>query len=411
MRIPVLRPRATVAGRTIPSVAFSLSVVVGLVAGGATGLLVQKDPRAAVPPATRPAGTPSTRPATLDTMLAWTPNGLPPGFTRRVRALPGVTHATAVVSGIVWMTRSISADGVTVSRPRHGMAFPLEMAGARLPDYAPFLSPADRVHLPDLARGQGVLGETEARLRDLGAGGTLRFGRRSVRVAGVVADAAIGANEMFVSLRTARSFGLHTMRYVLIDPDARASRAKLAAQIRGILPSGTPLRIRGPGETPYFRQGDAVLPQVRMKELFGEFPARPVEGGYLEIDPAWVSRHIVTTRVPLLGRIRCNRAVIPQLRGALSEVEASGLGQLINAGGYGGCFSPRFINRIPSAGISHHAWGAAVDINVTGNPFGRPPTQDRRLVAIFTRWGFTWGGRFLIPDGQHFEFVRFASGS
>jgi hypothetical protein len=148
-----------------------------------------------------------------------------------------------------------------------------------------------------------------------------------------------------------------------------------------------------------------------MKELFGEFAARPVAGGYLEIDPAWVSRHIVRTRVPLLGEVRCNRAIVPQLRGALAELEASGLGQLINTGGYGGCFSPRFVNRIPSAGISHHAWGAAVDINVAANPYGRPPTQDRRLVAIFTRWGFAWGGRFLIPDGQHFEFVRFASGS
>jgi hypothetical protein len=210
-----------------------------------------------------------------------------------------------------------------------------------------------------------------------------------------------------VSLRTARSLGLHTDRYVLIDPAPGASRARLTTRIKALLPHEIPLRTRGPGETPYFRQGDAVLPQVRMKELFGEFAARPVAGGYLEIDPAWVSRHITTTRVPLLGMVRCNRAVVPQLRGALSEVEAAGLGQLIGPRSYGGCFSPRFINRIPNAGISHHAWGAAIDINVPGNPFGRTPTQDRRLVAIFARWGFTWGGRFLIPDGQHFEFVRF----
>jgi hypothetical protein len=186
---------------------------------------------------------------------------------------------------------------------------------------------------------------------------------------------------------------------------------KLTATIRSLLPAGIPVRIRGPGETPFFRQGDAVLPQVRMKELFGEFAAAPVGGGYLRIDHAWVSRNIVTARVPLLGLVRCNRVIIPQLRGALSELEASGLGQLVNAGAYGGCFSPRFVNRIPNAGISHHAWGAAIDINVAANPYGRPPTQDRRLVAIFARWGFTWGGRFLIPDGNHFEFVRFASGT
>ena len=325
--------------------------------------------------------------------------------------MPGVHHATAVISGIAWMTGSASADGVTVDRPGRHLAIPIEMAGARLADYGRFLSPSDRTHLPDLAKGEGLLGRSEARLRRLGPGATLWFGERRVRVAGIVPDAAIGANEVFVSLRTAHAFGLRTERYLLIDPRKGAQRDRVAARIRALLPSGALLRIRAPGETPYFRQGDAVLPMVRMKEVFGEFAARPVAGGYLEIDPAWVSRHIVIARIPLLGEVRCNRAIIPQLRGALSELAASGLGQLINPRQYGGCFSPRFVNRIPSAGISHHAWGAAVDINVAANPYGHPPTQDGRLVAIFTRWGFTWGGRFLIPDGMHFEFIRFASGS
>jgi D-alanyl-D-alanine carboxypeptidase len=26
---------------------------------------------------------------------------------------------------------------------------------------------------------------------------------------------------------------------------------------------------------------------------------------------------------------------------------------------------------------------------------------------VFERWGFTWGGRWLVPDGMHFEFLRF----
>jgi hypothetical protein len=343
-------------------------------------------------------------------MLAWTPGGLPPGLGDAVARLPGVEHAVAVVSGTMWLTRSVSEGGATVDHPPRGLAIPLEVAGARLTDYAPFLSPSERVFLPDLARGQGVLGETSAVLRRVGPGALISFGGRHVRVAGVVPDSAIGAHEVFVSRRSARELGVTRERYLLIDPGPNASRQRLSARIRALLPQGTPLRIRGPGETPYFRQGDAVLAPVRIKELFGEFVTAPAPGGYLRSDPVWEAQHIVAARVPILGSVRCNRAILPQLRGALSEIQAKDLGQLIDPSQYGGCYSPRFANRNPEASISHHAWGVAVDINVATNRYGHTPRIDHRVVAIFERWGFTWGGRFLIPDGMHFEFIRFAFG-
>jgi hypothetical protein len=45
-------------------------------------------------------------------------------------------------------------------------------------------------------------------------------------------------------------------------------------------------------------------------------------------------------------------------------------------------------------------------VNVGSNAFGKPPQLDPRVVEIVERWGFTWGGRWLVPDGMHFEFVR-----
>jgi hypothetical protein len=36
---------------------------------------------------------------------------------------------------------------------------------------------------------------------------------------------------------------------------------------------------------------------------------------------------------------------------------------------------------------------------------GLPAHQDRRVVSIFERWSFTWGGRWLVPDGMHFELL------
>jgi hypothetical protein len=70
----------------------------------------------------------------------------------------------------------------------------------------------------------------------------------------------------------------------------------------------------------------------------------------------------------------------------------------------GGCWNP---NVVPGAErtISRHSWGIAADINVDANTFGERPRQDPRLLAILAAHGFTWGGRWLTPDGMHFEFT------
>ena len=382
----------------------------GLLTGGTLGLLSGGQSPSSVQRPLEPAATPPpVQPLTPDTLLAWTPGGLPAGLGKSVGQIRGVAHVVSVLSGTAWLSSSISADGTRVDVPPAGLAIPLEVGGATPPAYAPFLSPSDRSLLPALERGEAVLGSTEAELRHIGIGGVLLFGTERIRVAGIVPDAEIGAHELFVSKETANKLGIRISRYLLIDP-GKASRRRLTSRIRALLPKGLPLRVRGPGETPFFRQGDAVLPPVRLKQLFGEFAARPV-GGYLVIDKAWVRSHITTADVPIIGKVTCNRAIIPQLRGALVELEREGLAQLIDVRQYAGCYSSRFINRNPEAGISHHAWGVAIDINAQRNVFGRRPHQDPRLVKIFEQWGFTWGGQWLVPDGMHFEFVRFPSGS
>lgn len=390
-----------------------VALAVGLAGGGAIGFLAQgRPPPSVLPsPTSGPEGLPEAEPVVPDTLLAWTPGGLPPGLGAAVRELPGVKHLVTVTSGTAWLTSSATAAGAIVDSPPAGLAIPLEVAAADLGAYRPFLSPADRALLPSLARGEAVLGETSAALRRAATGSSLTFGPLTIGVAGVVPDGAIGAHEVFVSRKNARALGVTRERYLLIDPAPGASRRALTSGIRQLLPPGALLRVRGPGETPFFRHGDAVLAPVRLKEVFGEFAAEPVAGGYLRLDPRWVADHIRVAAVPILGRVQCNRALIPQLRGALGELEAEGLGHLLNPGDYGGCYSARFLNLIPEAGISHHSWGVAVDVNVTTNQFGRVPHQDPRVVAVFERWGFTWGGHWLLPDGMHFEFVRFASGA
>jgi hypothetical protein len=373
------------AGKTVPHV------------GARTGAL-------AAPPASAasPAG-----PAIPDMLLAWTPGGLPPHFAERVAGFRGVDRLVAVLSGTAWLTRSFDDRGAVVDHPASGYAIPLEVAAADPRAYAPFLSPEDRAVLPLVARGEAALGTTSAKLRRLGPGGVLAFGGRRVRVAGILPDSAVGAHEVLVSTRTAATLGVTRPRYLLIDPSAGASRTRLTAAIRSLLPAGSPLRVRALGEVPFFRQGDAVLPPIAMKEAFGEFAAQPLSNGFLRVDPSWQARHIVVADVPILGQVQCNRALIPMLRGALEDVARQGFDRSIDPHGYGGCSVPRFIGEDPTGDLSHHSWGAAVDFNVPENAFGAAPHQDPRLVAIFERWGFTWGGRWLVPDGMHFEFARF----
>jgi hypothetical protein len=58
--------------------------------------------------------------------------------------------------------------------------------------------------------------------------------------------------------------------------------------------------------------------------------------------------------------------------------------------------------------LSYHSWGIAFDVNVATNYRGETPRQDPRLVRILARWGFQWGGTWIVPDGNHFEFHRTA---
>jgi D-alanyl-D-alanine carboxypeptidase len=407
------RRRSPWPGRVAQALLVSVAAAAGLAGGSAVGIVAQEaagPPHHPVPSASpTPSASPkqATTEAEVDTLLAWTSGRLPPRLGRDVGALPGVAHVVTVSSGTAWLTSSTAADGTKVDRPPAGLAFPIEVAALAPGAFGPFLSPEDRWVLAELGAGEAVLSESEAVLRRLGAGATLVFGEVRLHVAGVLPDAEMGAHEVLVSKTTGRALGVTLPRYLLIDPVSAETRPRITIHIQQLLPPGVVARIRGPGETPYFRQGDAVLPPIALKQLFGEFAAVPLPGGYLDIDPAWVREHIVTAEVPILGTVRCNRAIVPMLQGALGEIEQEGLARAVHANDYGGCYSPRFVNRIPTGGISHHAWGVAIDINASANPYGAQPSQNRKIVRIFRRWGFTWGGKWLVPDGMHFEFNHF----
>jgi hypothetical protein len=222
-----------------------------------------------------------------------------------------------------------------------------------------------------------------------------------VTVVGVVADTAIGGAELAVDRATGGGLGVTTDRYVLLAHGG--DRPGLEQRLRATLPADRAVRFRGPGETPFLRHGDAVLPQVLIKQRFGEFAYRPAPGDAFEQDPAWQAENLVTVDLPIIGTARCHRLVVGALDGALREVVDANLAALVDPAGFAGCWNPRTTRG--GTGISRHAWGVAVDLNAGANPTGLASVQDPRLVAVFARWGFTEGSRWLVPDAGHFEYV------
>ncbi|WP_235735488.1 M15 family metallopeptidase [Nocardioides alcanivorans] len=145
----------------------------------------------------------------------------------------------------------------------------------------------------------------------------------------------------------------------------------------------------------------AYLTGGSVARAVGSFSYKAIGGGRIAPDPAWVAANIRTEEVPILGKVTCHKAMLPQMRAALDEIVQRGLADKIHPGEYAGCYYPRFIAN--STSLSLHSFGIAFDVNVPGNQRGTAGEIDRQVVSIFKKWGFGWGGDWSWTDPMHFE--------
>ncbi len=256
-------------------------------------------------------------------------------------------------------------------------------------------------------RDVAVLGKTSARLRKAKVGDVLVFRHWDrpkslirLTVGAIVADEDAGNAEVLVSRRNATQLGFsRPSRLVAWGNVDRVTKAW-----RKLVPESYLRRSSTPPTI------DSVLNQAELKTVYGEFIVRR-DRGRLESDPAWVKRNVIDHEYPVIGRVACHRSMVEPLDAVMREIVAAGLQSLINVADTklaGGCFSAREI-RTPTGtsgrNLSRHAWAAAIDLNPSQNRFGSKPTMDQRLVYVFRRHGFAWGGTWSIPDGMHFELI------
>ena len=174
-------------------------------------------------------------------------------------------------------------------------------------------------------------------------------------------------------------------------------------KLQKLLGSSTSVRILGVDLDIHTTQ-TAVLTGGSVSDALGTLSYTANRNGTVNPDPAWVARYIRSESVPILGRVTCNKVMLPELRAALTEIVDRGLANKIHVGEYGGCFVPRFIAGTSS--LSFHTFGTAIDINVPGNQRGTSGQIDRTVVSIFEHWGFQWGGAWHYTDPMHFELHR-----
>jgi hypothetical protein len=329
---------------------------------------------------------------------------LPPSIVAGVKEVAGVLRVGARRSGMISLAELVGAEHPIPRRPA-GTVLPISVEAHDADLVAAF--PRLAAEAAALRAGDAVVPRSQAEFRGLevGDGIVVSNGARvRLRIGAVTDDDRVFRSELILPMAVADRLRLERSRSIImaVDPEAASAVEVALERLVGEFPARVRVPTSGGGLSSF--PGRGLLSLAGVKMTFGEFWYRPLAGIAIAVDPTWRRANIAEQRVPLLGTVTCHRKILPLLTAAMNEVRALGLSRLIKS--FSGCYSPRM--QVSDDGeLSRHAFGIAVDINAGANPYGATPTQDLRLVRIMERWGFSWGGRWSVPDGMHFEFSAF----
>ena len=306
---------------------------------------------------------------------------------RRIRKMKGVSFATVMHVGTVPVGQNRMPVKVAAVNP-------LEFRRLTPQVTADAVAVWQRIAEGDAAFTHDSGNRLQAQLGSFVPAGSEGF---TLRVGAYASNGIPPVADALVTPETAQELGLRGQAQVLVSLRKGSDPKEVARRIGRIARSQVQII-----EEPQARR--AFLTGADARNAFEPFTYIDMGDGMIQIDPEWVRRNIVRRAMPLLkGEVVCHRLFVDQLYGALKELQDRGLGHLIDPSQYGGCWVPRHIDFNPVKPLSMHAWGLAADFNVSTNGLGQKPQMDPRVVEVFDRWGFVWGGRWSRPDGMHFE--------
>ena len=330
------------------------------------------------------------------------PGGLEPLTLGRVGALVEEAGVSSVVlhRGTLQLL-SVTRGSEIVQEAAPGFRFPMDSLALDITVGRPLIG----AEIADvLAAGEIVMGATSASLRGARVGDVVTFicwdlAIHTVTIGLLAPDDTVFYGEMLFSAEAAAGFGFVRPSVIKIWDVSAGFREQLEDAFDREL-----IGISGSEDRP---NPSGVLPTVLIKERFGELSYRPTGGDAVVIDEAWVEANIVTVNLPLLGPFKCHRLMVPYLEAAIDDLIRAGHANQIDSADFqlaGGCFNARLIRGGDKGGaLSRHAYGAAIDINPSSNPYGGAIAMDERIGDIFHYWGFAWGGGWVFSDGAHFE--------
>ncbi len=300
-------------------------------------------------------------------------------------------------------------DGVDVLRLGSGWRIPMATMVAPME----YLRAVGGETLAEAAGpGKVLMGERSAEVRGARVGDVLtlrdvKFRKRTFVIGAIVPNDFVDWGDLFITSESAVVLGaINISRVSITNIPSERSVLKALASHGFTINNSLRLRTTWDRESP-----DGTLGTSTVKKLLGEFAFRPTGGQGIQIETSWLSENILFahqfTSIGLHNN--CHKIVVAAIQNALNDVKVLGLSSKINlrnSNRYGGCYVARFNRQAGTFGApSRHAYGMALDLNTTTNVQGGIPHMDCRIVHIFRKWGFAWGGNFWPSDGMHFEYV------